>query len=100
VRDTGGVTSARDRRLAAGMLGVLAAALLVAGSLPWAGSGPLAVRLIALPLLLLGALAAVVAARLPTMASPLRRTASPAARPLGCANCACGTAPQCRATTT
>jgi hypothetical protein len=59
------VTTKQERRSAAVALGLLAAALLVAGALPWVTAGPLPARLIALPLLLLGGLAGVAAARLP-----------------------------------
>jgi hypothetical protein len=93
------VTGVRERRLATGGLGLLAATLLVAGVLPWVGGGPLAVRLIAVPLLLLGALAGVAAARLPTTPPPLRRDAradagsTRPARPHQCSNCSCAAAP-------
>jgi hypothetical protein len=83
------VTTTRERRSAAVALGLLATTLLAAGILPWATGGTLTVRLIAAPLLLLGALAAVAAARLPTSPLPRRPAPGRAARPPHqCAHCA------------
>jgi hypothetical protein len=92
--DTGPVTTRvtttrQERRFAAAALGLLAAALLVAGTLPWATGGPLPARLIALPLLLLGALAGLTAARLPAGRLPSRPAPSHPPRPAhNCAHCA------------
>ena len=76
--------AAQARRRAVVRLGVLAAALLLAGLLPWVTMGPLPARLLALPLLLTGVLVAIVAVRVrvgaaaaapvrPTGRAPLRR---------------------------
>jgi hypothetical protein len=85
------VTTTRERRWAAGTLGLLAAALLVAGGLPWVTGGTWPVRLIALPLLLVGGFAAVTAARLPSMRLP-HRSAPPVRRPHHCTRCAANAA--------
>jgi hypothetical protein len=83
------VTTTRERRSAAIALGLLATTLLVAGALPWVTGGTLTVRLIAAPLLLLGALAALTAARLPTGPLPSRPAPARTARPPHhCAHCA------------
>jgi hypothetical protein len=88
-RRTATVTTTQERRTAAVALGLLAATLLVAGVLPWATGGPLPVRLIAVPLLLLGGLAGVTAARLPTGPLPRRPVPAPASRPPHrCTRCA------------
>jgi hypothetical protein len=89
------VTTVRVGRHAVLRLGALTALLLLAGALPWLTAGPLPTRLIALPLLLTGALMAVATARLRTTPLPLRRTA--AARPAGCATCSCSRADVCAA---
>jgi hypothetical protein len=89
------MTMTRERRLATGALGMLAAALLVAGALPWLVPGPTAARLFGLPLLLVGLLAAVTAARLPRLR--LARRSAPSPRPATCAGCACTTADTCAA---
>jgi hypothetical protein len=63
--------------------------LLAAGALPWATGGTLPVRLIAVPLLLLGGLAAVTAARLPTGPLPRRPAPTrPDRPPHQCTHCA------------
>jgi hypothetical protein len=84
------------RRRAMWRLGVLAAALLVAGGLPWVTAGPLAARLIALPLLLAGVLVSVVAVRV----RPVAPAPAPAAAPAPlverrCDGCVCGVAGGC-----
>ena len=81
------MTTTRERRWAAVALALLAAALLLAGGLPWVTGGTLPVRLIALPLLLVGGLAAVTAARLPAARLPHRPT-SRGHRPHQCTRCA------------
>ena len=85
----------RARRRAVVRLGVLAAALLVAGLLPWVTMGPLPVRLVALPLLLAGALVAVVAVRVRTVLARPRPSAPPVER--RCDGCVCGTGGGCAA---
>jgi hypothetical protein len=77
----------RERRSATIAFGLLAAVLLAAGVLPWMSGGSMAIRLIGVPLLLLGLLAAVTAVRLPSVAIP-RRPAPPARPPHDCAACA------------
>jgi hypothetical protein len=89
------VTTVRAGRRAVLRLGALTALFLLAGMLPWLTAGPLPTRLIALPLLLAGALMAVATARLRTSPLPHRRTA--AARPATCAACSCSTAGVCEA---
>ncbi len=84
------MTSVSVRPRAALRLGTLAALLLCAGALPWITAGPLATRLIALPLLLTGALMAVATVRLRSTPLPRRRTA--AERPAACVTCACACA--------
>ena len=74
-------------------LGVLAAALLVAGLLPWVTAGPLPARLVALPLLLAGALVAVVAVRVRSVVPQPRPSAPPVER--RCDGCVCGIAGGC-----
>jgi len=75
-------------------LAALAGLLVLAGALPWITWGPLATRLVALPLLLVGALMAATCARLRT----IRITHAPrAAERPACATCACGTPGVCRA---
>lgn len=73
-------------------LGALAVVLLVAGVLPWVTGGALAVRLVALPLLLAGAGVAAVALRVRSVLT--RRAATPAyPAPLverACDGCSCG----------
>jgi hypothetical protein len=81
------VTISRERRSAAIAFGLLAAVLLAAGVLPWVTGGSLAIRLIGVPLLLLGLLAALTAIRLPSVAIP-RRPAAPARPAHNCASCA------------
>ncbi|HEY9473802.1 MAG TPA: hypothetical protein VIS06_08115, partial [Mycobacteriales bacterium] len=81
------------RRRALAQVGVLAALLLVAGTLPWFGGGSLAVRLIGLPLLvaglLIGGVVGLVAYRL-RQASGLARPAPASVGSAGCGGCACG----------
>ena len=96
--DTGRVTAGdgrRVRRRATVRLGVLAAVLLLAGLLPWVTAGPLSARLVALPLLLAGALLVVLTARVGTMVPQLRRSAPPVER--RCDGCVCGTTGGCAA---
>jgi hypothetical protein len=98
------VTAGQARRRAVRMLGVLAAALLLAGLLPWVTWGDATVRYLALPF---------VGAGLLVLGSTLRvwsagRTPSPSAPPVerGCDGCVCGldggcaAAGQSQATTT
>jgi hypothetical protein len=91
------VTAGDGRRVrrATVRLGVLAAVLLLAGLLPWVTAGPLPARLVALPLLLAGALVAVLTARVGTMVPQLRPSAPPVER--RCDGCVCGTAGGCAA---
>lgn len=94
--DTGRVTvvdAGRARRRAVVRLGVLAAALLVAGLLPWVTAGPLPARLIALPLLLVGVLVAVAAVRIRSVLPRPRPSAPPVER--RCDGCVCGIAGGC-----
>ena len=87
--DTGRVTAAeaaRIRRRAVLRLGALAAALLVAGLLPWLTAGPLPARLLGLPLLVAGALVATATARVRPAAA--RPSAPPVER--RCDGCVCG----------
>jgi hypothetical protein len=87
--DTGRVTVRdvdRVRRRAVLLLGGLAAAMLLAGLLPWVTGGDTTIRLLALPLLLAGLMVAgaamrVVVVRRPAPVTPVER---------GCAGCTCG----------
>ena len=87
------MTTTRARRAATLRLGALTALLLLAGALPWLSAGALSARLIALPLLATGALTAVATVRL--RGTSLRRPASSADRPAGCATCSCGGSAGC-----
>jgi len=94
VRNTGRVTSPLVSRRGVLRLAALAGLLVLAGALPWITWGPLATRLVALPLLLVGALMAATCARLHT----IRITHSPrAAESPACATCTCATAGVCQA---
>lgn len=91
-------TRAAARRQITIRLGLLAAVMLVAGGLPWVTAGPLAARLIAVPLLLAGLLAAWVVIRVRALPAGPVRTPRPAGtagtgtggQPAGCGGCACG----------
>ena len=74
------------------LLGILAAALLLAGLLPWVTWGELTIRLLALPMLLAGVLVAGAALRVRAVGRQV-----PSAPPVerGCAGCACGLADTC-----
>lgn len=74
------------------LLGVLAAALLLAGLLPWVTWGELTIRLLALPLLLAGLVVAGSALRVRAAG---RRTPSAPPVERGCEGCACGIADSC-----
>ena len=87
--------AARARRRAVVRLGVLAAALLLAGLLPWVTMGPLPARLLALPLLLTGVLVTIVAVRVRSVLPRPRPSAPPVER--RCAGCVCGTGGGCAA---
>lgn len=80
-------TAVETRRRAVRLLGVLAAALLVAGALPWLTWGELTIRLLALPLFLAGLMVAGVALRVHA-----RGRRVPSAPPVerGCDGCVCG----------
>lgn len=81
------------RRRAAVRLGLLGGLMLVAGVLPWATAGPLAARLFALPLLLVGVVVGAGAVRVRRLPLPAPRSAypAPAAEPAaGCGGCDCG----------
>jgi hypothetical protein len=77
------------------MLGALAAALLLAGVLPWVTGGEATIRFLALPLLIAGLL--VLGATLRVHAAG--RTPVPSAPPVerGCDGCACGVEGGCAA---
>lgn len=74
------------------LLGFLAAALLLAGLLPWVTWGELTIRLLALPLLLAGLIVAGSALRVRAAG---RRVPSAAPVERGCEGCACGLADTC-----
>ena len=88
------MTAGKARQRAVRMLGALAAALLLAGALPWVTGGESTIRFLALPLLLaglmvLGATLRVWAAgRTPAPAPPVER---------GCDGCVCGLQGGCAA---
>ncbi|CAA9276021.1 MAG: hypothetical protein AVDCRST_MAG41-3236 [uncultured Corynebacteriales bacterium] len=72
------------------ILGALAAALLVAGLLPWLTGGETTIRMLALPMFLAGLLVSGVALRVHAAG----RQAPPArAAGLGCDGCMCGQQP-------
>ena len=82
---TTAAVQARQRVVRA--LGALAAVLLLAGVLPWATGGELAVRLLALPLLAAGVVVAGAALRVRAAG---RRVPSAPPVERGCDGCACG----------
>jgi hypothetical protein len=84
------VTAGQARRRAVRMLGALAGVLLLAGVLPWVTGGETAIRLLALPLLLMGLVVLGAALRVRTAPAP---SAPPLER--GCDGCACGIADSC-----
>ena len=75
------------RRRAVLLVGGLAAALLLAGLLPWVTGGDSTVRMLALPMLLAGLLVAGAAVRVATVRRP-----APSAPPVErtCDGCSCG----------
>jgi len=84
--------AAEARRRAVLLLGALAAALLVAGLLPWVTGGDLTIRLMALPMFLAGLLVTGVALRVHAAGKRV-----PSAPPVerGCDGCACGQTAGC-----
>jgi hypothetical protein len=84
--------AAEARRRAVRLLGVLAAALLVAGLLPWVTGGELTIRLLALPMFLAGLMVAGAALRVRALGKVV-----PSAPPVerGCEGCVCGTSAGC-----
>ncbi len=80
-------TAVEARRRAVRMLGILAAALLVAGLLPWVTWGALQIRLLALPMVLAGLVVAGAALRVRAAG---RRVPSAPPVERGCDGCACG----------
>lgn len=76
------MTAARIRLVA------LAAVLVVAGALPWLTGGPTAARLLGLPFILLGVLAAYATTRITQLAQ--RPAPAPAGPSGGCDSCVCG----------
>lgn len=74
------------RRRAVRLLGALAAALLLAGLLPWVTGGELTIRLLALPMLLAGLMVTGAALR---VSAAGKKAPEPPAR-LGCDGCVCG----------
>jgi hypothetical protein len=93
--DTAAVTAGLARRRAVRMLGALAAALLLAGVLPWVTGGEATIRFLALPLLIAGLL--VLGATLRVHAAG--RKPAPSAPPVerGCDGCVCGIEGGCAA---
>ena len=82
------MTAGKARQRAVRMLGALAAALVLAGALPWVTRGDSTIRLLALPLLLAGLM--VLGATLRVWAAG--RRPAPSAPPVerGCDGCVCG----------
>ena len=83
-------TAVRARKRAVGMLGALAAVLLLAGVLPWATGADTVIRVLAVGLLLAGLM--VLGALLRVSTAPAR-SAPPVER--GCDGCACGISGGC-----
>lgn len=74
------------RRRAVLLIGTLAAALLLAGVLPWVTGGETTIRMLALPMLLAGFVVAGAAVRIAVVRRPTAVT--PVERP--CDGCTCG----------
>jgi hypothetical protein len=89
------VTAGQARRRAVRMLGALAAAMLLAGVLPWVTGGEATIRFLALPLFIAGLL--VLGATLRVNAAA--RKPAPSAPPFerGCDGCVCGLEGGCAA---
>ena len=89
------VTADRARRRAVLMLAALAAAMLLAGVLPWATGGEAVIRFLALPLFLAGLM--VLGVTLRVWAVGRRPAPAPSAPPVerGCAGCVCGLSGTC-----
>jgi hypothetical protein len=85
------VTTLAERRSAAVALGLLSAALLAAGLVPWLVVGPLVARLIAVPFGLLGVLGVLAAAGLPSGRFPHKPAPAPPGRAHHCTRCAAHT---------
>lgn len=83
----GTTTAGAARRRVVRLLGILAAALLLAGLLPWVTWGELTVRLFALPMLLAGLMVAGAAVRVRAVG---RRVPSAPPVERGCEGCVCG----------